>query len=132
MSYNLKLVGLFVKNIFQNKIDEMDHFVSPDFKYVLNLGKIQNFEYFVKRMKLISQTTDPKLSEIETPDDKHFYYNFEVQVADDSPENIISHGSVEIVIHKSLIQRVNVSYHTSQEEYDIFQTRLENSRTAFI
>lgn len=132
MSYNLKLVKLFVENIFKNKISEMDHFVAPDFKYVLNLGEIQNFEYFVSRMRLISQSTDPLLSEIETPDDKHFFYNFEVQIADNSPENKISHGSVEIVIAKSLIQRVNVSYHTSQEEYDIFQTRLENSQTVFV
>lgn len=132
MSYNLNLLELFLDSFFKSEILEMDHFFAPTFKYVLNQGAEQSFEEFAERMKFVSQTTDPAISQIKTADDQHFHYNFEVRVPGNTSKDTTAYGSVEIIIAKSLIQRVNVDYHKTKEEFEKFQALLESSRVTFI
>ncbi|MBL1242209.1 MAG: hypothetical protein COB13_010195 [OCS116 cluster bacterium] len=132
MSKNLEVVAFFIAEFYENNSTDMAALTAPAFSFTQNSGSRQNFGQFVRRMRFLNHSAKYEIKTPTSQNDTHFYSQFEVQIPNGNAGFITGLGRVELVIEDGLVQAIDISYHKTQEEYEKFQTSMNESRVAFV
>lgn len=131
MSGNLKIVEYFVKGCISDETEKLENFVSPDFKYVLNLNNYFDWKEFAARNRILHNTTNTVIHEITSADDVHFHYDFDVSLPEPNV-GIMIRGFVQIIVKGGLITRLDLHTNGSEEGFETFQELRKNSSTVLL
>ncbi|MBL1420935.1 MAG: hypothetical protein COC24_010550 [Alphaproteobacteria bacterium] len=132
MSKNLKVVEIFIAEFYKNSSAGMVDLTSPSFSFTQNSGAKQTLENFINRMRVINHSAKFKLFEPTSQDDTHFYSEFELKIPGKKSSFVKALGRTKFVVKDELLQALDISYHTTEKEYNEFQALMNQSSVAFV
>lgn len=116
MSYNHRLVDYFTSEFYQFEITDLSHLAAPTFTFTINGSEPKLFDEFEKRRRYLFLNSSIKHGEFSSPDDKSFYASVEILTL----EGDVAKGVIMFHVDGRLLQRVDVNYDFTQEEFDKF------------
>lgn len=125
MTENLKLVEYFTSAFYFKEKIELGHIASTTFGFSINSSPLKTFEEYESRRLLLSQNATLIIDEITTNDDTHFYTNFDVLLKGGKKFS----GKTMLKVSRGLLERVNVDYDLTNDEFKQFEKMLMNNTT---
>ncbi|MBL1241441.1 MAG: hypothetical protein COB13_006300 [OCS116 cluster bacterium] len=83
-------------------------------------------------MRFINSSAKFTVYKPVTHDDTNFYTQFEMKIPSHDSEFITALGKTKFVIKDGLLQTIDINYHKTQQEYDEFQSLMNESPVAFV
>lgn len=123
MSYNQRLVDYFTSEFYQFEVTDLAHLASPTFTFVINASEPKSFDEFEKRRRFLFLISGIKHGPFTSTDDESFYATVEILTLEGEKAN----GVIMFNIRDGLVQRVDVKYDFTEEEFaNFFDALFEN------
>lgn len=120
MSQNLRLVEYFSSEFYRSHTLDLAHIASTTFEFSVNSGPTKNFEEYAKRTAKLNKKANLIIGEFTSEDDIHFHASFETKL----DCKVSASGKCMFKVSRGLLERVNIDYDMTKEEFEIFNQLL--------
>ena len=128
MTQNQRLVDYFTNEFYQFEVTSLSHSASPYFTFTINSSAPMDFKEFSNRRRFLFLNAAITHGQFYAIDDMNFYANVEILTLEGDRVS----GNIMFQIKDDLLQKVEVNYDLTEEEYRLFFDALfENYTTSF-